>query len=154
LWVTAWGDNRVERYQLSNRGASLAGLMDVVVQGGASFRPVDMAVAKDGSIYVTDWVDRSYPVHGRGALWRLVPKSQQAFKGSLPESSEAEELANALVTDGLITLEQRIAYLDNQDRYLANAAAIGLVRQQQLQAETLDQMATAGKRIGLITAHR
>ncbi len=154
LWVTAWGDNRIERYQLSDQGASLTGLMDVVVQGGASFRPVDMAVAKDGSIYVTDWVDRSYPVHGRGALWRLVPKSQQAFKGSLPETSEAEKLANALVSDGSITVADRIAYLDDQDRFIANAAAIGLVRQRQLQAVTLDEMSTTGKRIGLIVAHR
>ncbi|HBJ38310.1 MAG TPA: hypothetical protein DDZ51_26870 [Planctomycetaceae bacterium] len=154
LWVTAWGDNRVERYQMSDQGASLAGLMDVVVQGGASFRPVDMAVAKDGSIYVTDWVDRSYPVHGRGALWRLVPKSESVLKGSLPEMSEAEKKANALVSDGSIAVADRIAYLDDEDRYVANAAAIGLVRQRQLQSVALDQMATAGKRIGLIVAHR
>lgn len=154
LWVTAWGDNRIERYQLHDQGASLAGLMDVVVQGGASFRPVDMAVATDGSIYVTDWVDRSYPVHGRGALWRLVPKSEQAFKGTLPETGEAEKLANSLVNDESITVPDRIAKLDDQDRYVANAAAIGLVRQGQLQAVTLDQMATPGKRIGMIVAHR
>jgi len=154
LWVTAWGDNRIERYQLTPQGASLTGLMDVIVQGGASFRPVDMAVAKDGSIYVTDWVDRSYPVHGRGALWRLVPKSEQAFKGTLPETTAAETLASSLATDKTILVADRVAHLDHQDRYVAHAAAIGLVRQRQLDKVTLDQMATPGKRIGLISAHR
>lgn len=154
LWVTAWGDNRIERYQLTPQGASLTGLMDVIVQGGASFRPVDMAVAKDGSIYVTDWVDRSYPVHGRGALWRLVPRSEQAFKGTLPETTAAETLASSLATDKTIAVTDRVAHLDNQDRYVAHAAAIGLVRQGQLHKVTLDQMATPGKRIGLISAHR
>ena len=154
LWITAWGDNRIERYQLNPQGASFEGLMDVVVQGGASFRPVDMAVAKDGSIYVTDWVDRSYPVHGRGALWRLIPKSKEALKGALPETTEAEKLAASLASDESITVADRVAYLDDQDRYIAHAAAIGLVRMRQLQEVAIDQMATPGKRIGLISAYR
>ena len=41
-----------------------------------TFDPAGMAVAPDGSIYVTDWVDRSYPVHGKGRLWRLSRKPE------------------------------------------------------------------------------
>lgn len=54
LWVTSWGDNRIERHTPKQRGASFNSQMEVVVQGDAGFRPVGMAVARDGSIYVTD----------------------------------------------------------------------------------------------------
>jgi putative membrane-bound dehydrogenase-like protein len=72
LWVTSWGDHRIERYQLAPRGASYGATREVVVQGDADFRPTGMAAAPDGSLYFGDWVLRDYPVHGRGRIWRLV----------------------------------------------------------------------------------
>ena len=33
-----------------------------------------IAVAPDGSLIVSDWVDKSYPVHGKGRLWRIRAK--------------------------------------------------------------------------------
>jgi putative membrane-bound dehydrogenase-like protein len=154
LWVTSWGDNRIERYGLHPQGASFEARMEVVVQGGADFRPVDMAISKDGSIYVTDWVDRSYPVHGRGGLWRLVPKSGAAWQGAVAALSDAEKLAQSLIADDSIPLIDRTSYLDDTDRFIAHAAAIGLARTGQLRSATLEQMDSAGKRIGWITAHR
>lgn len=71
LWVTSWGDHRIERYRLVPRGASCRAQREVVVQGDAEFRPTGMAVAPDGSLYFGDWVLRDYPVHGKGRIWRL-----------------------------------------------------------------------------------
>jgi putative membrane-bound dehydrogenase-like protein len=71
LWVTSWGDHRIERYRLVPRGASYGAVREVVVQGDADFRPTGMAVAPDGSLYFGDWVLRDYPVHGKGRIWRL-----------------------------------------------------------------------------------
>ncbi len=74
LWVTSWGDHRVERYAARvhrAHGKTLVADMQVIVQGDAEFRPTGAAVAPDGSIYFADWVDRSYPVHGKGRIWRL-----------------------------------------------------------------------------------
>ncbi len=72
LWVTSWGDHRIERYQLTpdSKGRYTA-KRTVVVQGDDDFRPTGMAVGPDGSLYFSDWVNRSYPVHGQGRLWRL-----------------------------------------------------------------------------------
>jgi putative membrane-bound dehydrogenase-like protein len=79
LWVTSWGDHRIERYELARRGASFGAALDVVVQGDADFRPTGMAVAPDGSLWFADWVDRSYPVHGKGRIWRLeLPEDLRA----------------------------------------------------------------------------
>ncbi|MAT70768.1 MAG: hypothetical protein CMJ58_14735 [Planctomycetaceae bacterium] len=72
LWVTSWGDHRIERYKLTSRGASFGAEREVVVQGDADFRPTGMAVAPDGALWFADWVDRSYPVHGNGRIWRLT----------------------------------------------------------------------------------
>ncbi|MEN1680687.1 MAG: PVC-type heme-binding CxxCH protein [Planctomycetota bacterium] len=72
LWVTSWGEHRIERYRLTPEGDSFTAEREVVVQGNADFRPTGIAVAPDGSLYFGDWVSRSYPVHGAGRVWRLA----------------------------------------------------------------------------------
>lgn len=71
LLATSWGDHRIERYRLRSRGASFISTMEPVVTGGEDFRPVAIAVAPDGSLYFSDWVDKSYSLHGQGRVWRL-----------------------------------------------------------------------------------
>lgn len=93
LWVTSWGDYRIERYTLEPRGASFGAKLDVAVQGDENFRPVDFAVAPDGSIFFTDWVDRSYPVHGKGRIWKLSLKSGAPQAPPFPPMTEGEEQA-------------------------------------------------------------
>jgi putative membrane-bound dehydrogenase-like protein len=75
LLVTSWGDHRIERYHLAPRGASFSAEMQPVVRGGENFRPVGMALAPDGSLFFSDWVDKSYNVHGKGRVWRLSAKN-------------------------------------------------------------------------------
>ncbi len=71
LLVTSWGDHRIERYRLKPHGASFRATMEPVVTGGEDFRPVGIAIAPDGSVYISDWVDKSYTLHGKGRIWRL-----------------------------------------------------------------------------------
>lgn len=73
ILVTAAWDHQVEVHRPKPFGASLRADREVLVQGDESFRPVGIATAPDGSVYVTDWVDESYNVHGKGRLWRLMP---------------------------------------------------------------------------------
>jgi len=75
LLVTSWGDHVIEQFQVEPRGASFGAKKKVLVRGGEDFRPVGMAIAPDGSLVVSDWVDKSYPVHGKGRLWRIRAKS-------------------------------------------------------------------------------
>jgi putative membrane-bound dehydrogenase-like protein len=74
LLVTSWGDHTIERYELIPRGASFSARMHTVVRGGEDFRPVAIATGPDGAVYFSDWVDKSYPVHGKGRIWRLRGK--------------------------------------------------------------------------------
>jgi putative membrane-bound dehydrogenase-like protein len=71
LLVTSWGDHRIEQYRLEPHGATFRSVMKPVVAGGDDFRPVGIAAAPDGSLYISDWVDKSYSVHGKGRIWRL-----------------------------------------------------------------------------------
>ncbi len=74
LLVTSWADHRIERYVLKPRGSSFAAERKPFVQGGQNFRPVGMAVAPDGSLFVSDWVLSDYTLHGKGAVWHIRPK--------------------------------------------------------------------------------
>lgn len=153
LWVTSWGDNRIERHALQPRGASWLGTRDVIVQGDANFRPVAMARAPDGSIYVTDWVDRSYNVHRKGRLWRISRKPDaDQVAGSLPELTELEQEAIRLRDDHQLTPDERLQALRSDDVFIRQAASFGLVRTDQLAA--LGPPAAPRQAVGLISAWR
>jgi putative membrane-bound dehydrogenase-like protein len=78
LLVTSWADHRLERYTLEPKGASFTSKTKVVIQGGKDFRPVGMALAPDGSLFLTDWVRRDYNLHGKGAVWHVRWKEHRA----------------------------------------------------------------------------
>jgi putative membrane-bound dehydrogenase-like protein len=72
LLSTSWGDHRIERFALEPRGASFRSIGVPIVTGDENFRPVGIALAPDGSLYISDWVSKSYEVHGKGRIWRLA----------------------------------------------------------------------------------
>src|SRR5205823_9674227 len=71
LLVASWADHRVERYELKERGASVAAERKPFLQGGADFRPVGLTIAPDGSLFISDWVKSDYNLHGHGAIWHV-----------------------------------------------------------------------------------
>ncbi len=84
LLVTSWGDHVVEQFTPEPHGASFAARAKVLIRGGEDFRPVGIATAPDGSLYLTDWVDKSYPVHGKGRIWRVRMKDRPKDDGLRP----------------------------------------------------------------------
>jgi hypothetical protein len=104
LWVTSWGDHRIESYRLVPSGATFTAEREVVVQGGADFRPTGMAVAPDGSLYFGDWVKRDYPVHGRGRIWRLVLPAHEIGDRFPMVTPEQQRLASLTGDDVEIAL--------------------------------------------------
>ena len=164
LLVTSWGNNRIERHERQARGASWVTKTTTVVQGDSFFRPVDMAVAPDGSIFITDWVDRSYPVHGKGRLWRLskrpandstvdIQKHREVTKAKTiftPGAKRAEQLR----TDSKISVQERLTALNDSDPFLRQSANFGLVALSQLPMVSWEQAKTSQQQIGLLTAWR
>ncbi len=74
LFGTSWGDHRVDRFTLSQHGAAAWAKMTPLVTGGDDFRPAAVAVAPDGSLFISDWADKSYSVHGKGRIWHVRAK--------------------------------------------------------------------------------
>ncbi len=149
LWGTSWGDHRIETFRLGHNGAGVQATAQTVVQGDHNFRPVDFAIAPDGSLYFTDWVDRSYPVHGKGRIWRLSWKQQPSESQPLP-LSEAEQLAAKLRTSS-----PPLDRLDSEDPFLRQAAVYGLSQQaKRLHEIDLTDNTTGSQRAGILEAMR
>jgi putative membrane-bound dehydrogenase-like protein len=92
LITTSWGDHVIERFKLEPRGASFTSQAKTMVKGDENFRPVGIVTAPDGSLVFSDWVDKSYPVHGKGRIWRLRMKKPPKDDGMRPSKVAALEL--------------------------------------------------------------
>lgn len=155
LWVTSWGDNRIERYALQNETPQKGWRTrtEIAVQGDAFFRPVGLSIARDGSLVVTDWVDRSYPVHGRGRVWRLHSTANSPAT-KFPDLTATEQRAKKLRNDQTMTASQRLRALDDTNAFVHQAAVHGLVQNQQLESITWEQADSNAQRVGLLEAWR
>jgi hypothetical protein len=130
ILVTAAWDHQIEIHRPKPFGASLRADREVLVQGDESFRPVGIAVAPDGSVYFSDWVDASYNVHGQGRLWRLAAKVKTKPGPGLNLAASVsrrkmERLANANSAERLPELTSSL--VDN-DPFIRAAAIMGLSR--------------------------
>ncbi|MEL0096425.1 MAG: PVC-type heme-binding CxxCH protein [Planctomycetaceae bacterium] len=73
------GPNIVRAYPVEKSGAGFTASIDNVVEGiDKWFRPADVCVAPDGSIFITDWYDPGVGGHNmqdleRGRLFRVAP---------------------------------------------------------------------------------
>jgi putative membrane-bound dehydrogenase-like protein len=98
LLHTDAGPRHVRCYHLTPEGASYAvDREDMVTSTDNWFRPSDICVAPDGSVYVADWYDPGVGGHGmgdttRGRVYRIAPKGHRphmpkvnlkSFKGLL-----------------------------------------------------------------------
>lgn len=116
LLVTSWGDHIVERFHLLTKGASFQATAQTLVRGGDDFRPVGIAVGPDGSIYLSDWVDKSYPVHGKGRIWRIRMKKPPEDDGLRPSNVEGLETERLIKLLGHPRREIRDAATENLAR--------------------------------------
>lgn len=122
LLVTSWGDHRIERYRLQPNGASFRSTREPIVVGDENFRPVGIAAAPDGSIYFTDWVDKSYELHGKGRVWRLAPQAPSSrHTANSPTPSLPPILCDASNLEGILES------FGQSDPFVRTAARQGLM---------------------------
>ncbi len=149
LFVSSWRDHEVQSYVLTPHGASYTAQMKPIVHGGDNFRPVGLAFAPDGALFVTDWASSSYPVHGKGRVWKLTFDSPSAGEAS-PSVTEARQRAARLRKSDDVS--ELLAAMDDVDPATAQAAQFGLSRLAAAEKIEWSSLKSARQRIGLLAA--
>ena len=129
LLATSWGDHIIQKFPLVVKGASFTSKPETIIKGNENFRPVGMALAPDGSIYISDWVDRSYELHGKGRVWRIRAKSPNY----LPVETRAPRNSLDLQTMNRVLREKNqfdhlFPMLEHSDPFMVAAAIDTLAR--------------------------
>lgn len=77
MLATIWEESRIVRIDLNPDGKTVKGNATVIIEGGEEFRPVAFASGPKGEVYLTDWVLRKYPNHGKGRIWKISPVTEK-----------------------------------------------------------------------------
>jgi putative membrane-bound dehydrogenase-like protein len=150
LIVTGTWEHTLERYRLEPRGASWQAKREIFAVGDGDFRPVALAPAPDGSIYITDWVKSDYPVHKHGRLWRLSAEKPVSVKPIALTEAHKRLMSLQVAPDSEV-----VDALRSDDPFLQTAAADRLAREDSMQ--TIEQLCTAAEprlRLGGLIALR
>jgi putative membrane-bound dehydrogenase-like protein len=76
LFFCEWGKS-VVRYMPKREGSGFGQLKEIEFATGADddpygFKPTDLVVDRDGSLFVSDWADGQRPKRGRGRIYRIT----------------------------------------------------------------------------------
>lgn len=112
------GHNVVRSYIVENDGAGYKASIVNILEGQKDqwFRPSDVAIAPDGSLFVADWYDPGVGGHQvgdleRGRIYRIAPNAQ--YRVTAPALNTPEQAVRALLSP------------NNATRYLAFTALAG-----------------------------
>ena len=131
VMIPSWSNHCIDYFPLTRKGAGYTSQRLELFRGSDFFRPVCMAPGPDGAFYLTDWVFSSYPVHGRGRLWKLeIDKSKATWIKTTPEPMNAAARLAKDLREGRAEVGTRalLDYARGSDAYLADAALTALAR--------------------------
>ena len=129
--VPSWSNHCIDYFPLVRKGAGYTSEQVELLEGSDFFRPTCLTAGPDGAFYFNDWVFSSYPIHGRGRLWKLeIDKTKATWLKSKPEPmNDAARLAKNL-REGKAELStaQLFEHARGTDPYLSDAALSALAR--------------------------
>lgn len=157
MLIPSWSDHRIEYYPLTRTGAGYHSDRIVLVEGSDFFRPTGMTEGPDGAFYFNDWVFSSYPIHGKGRLWKLEIDAAAAtwVKETPDPMNDAARLAEDLREGRIDKPESELLPLaESEDRYLADAALTALARKSATWTPEFLRVMPAGHRVLALVALR
>lgn len=129
VMIPSWSDHSIDYFPLTRKGAGYTSTRVPLLKGSDFFRPVCMARGPDGAFYLTDWVFSSYPIHGRGRLWKLevadAPWIKQKADAPTPEAILAKALRYGSKP---MSMPELLTLAHGSDAYLSDAALTALAR--------------------------
>jgi putative membrane-bound dehydrogenase-like protein len=111
------GPREFRRFEIKPKGAGFELEKEVLVTSSDSwFRPSDVCVAPDGSIFLADWYDPGVGGHGmgdwtRGRIYRVTPKGHKGYKVPLFDANTRGGLPACLESPCLATRAQAMLRL-------------------------------------------
>jgi putative membrane-bound dehydrogenase-like protein len=129
--VPSWSNHCIEYLPLTRAGADYTAKQIPLVRGGEFLRPTCLVAGPDGAFYFNDWVFSSYPIHGKGRLWKLEIDRAKAtwLKPSTEAPNAASLLADALRSgQKSLTAAELLGLARGSDRVLADAALAAIAR--------------------------
>lgn len=114
------GPRHVRCYRATPKGAGFdVEREDIVTSTDNWFRPSDVRVAPDGSVFVADWYDPGVGGHGmgdttRGRIFRLAPQGFKQPVSGPNKVANAGEARTALASPCLSTRAMALAWLRSQ----------------------------------------
>jgi putative membrane-bound dehydrogenase-like protein len=111
LFFCEWG-RAVVRYQPARRGSSFAPLKERDFASSAptdpyGFKPTDLVIARDGSLFVADWADGQRPRRGRGRIYQIRYLGKPSERPNPPAEGEGKA----------VSLDQALRRLDSDSSY-------------------------------------
>jgi putative membrane-bound dehydrogenase-like protein len=134
------GKNVVRAYPVENDGAGYKASIVNILEGQEDrwFRPVDVTIAPDGSLFVADWYDPGVGGHqmgdvNRGRVYRVATKGT-GYKATQPDVKSPEGAVKALFSPNVAT------------RYLGYTALLAFGEQSKVVLEReWDKQSSRGK---------
>jgi putative membrane-bound dehydrogenase-like protein len=129
--VPSWSNHCIEYFPLTRAGADYTAKQIPLVRGGEFLRPTCLVAGPDGAFYFNDWVFSSYPIHGKGRLWKLEIDRAKAtwLKPSAEAPNAASLLADALRSgQKSLPAAELLGLARGSDRVLADAALDAIAR--------------------------
>lgn len=158
VMIPSWSNHCIDYFPLHRKGAGYTSQRIELVRGSDFFRPVCMAPGPDGAFYLTDWVFSSYPIHGRGRLWKLeIDHSAAAWvQDKVEPLNDATRLAADLRTGkAQPPMAKLLELARGGDSYLSDAALTALARSSsQWTPETLTALPAADRVWALVALRR
>jgi len=149
VMIPSWSDHSIDYFPLTRKGAGFTSERIPLVKGSDFFRPVCMAAGPDGAFYLTDWVFSSYPIHGRGRLWKLeIEKNSATWLKPESETKNESTLLAERLRGGFVRGDWRghLLLARGQDKYLADAALTAIARQiRQISVEEIRSLQPADR---------
>jgi putative membrane-bound dehydrogenase-like protein len=103
LFFCEWGRS-VVRYSPERTGSGFGQLREIQFAAGADndpygFKPTDLVIDRDGSLFVADWADGQQPRRGRGRIYRITHRDHRHPFAPAPRPLSADGWVARLNSD-------------------------------------------------------